>query len=143
MQMPHSMPERPVWSAGFAGSIAPLAEALRDSQAETSTVLVETSKRCSRLWPRLEAALAAAGQAALLQSRMTDQLRLHARYWPAHSVVMSRESPSLCTWGCLSRAMAIALHCLLLASSAVRRRRGDSPVLCATHEFVLLNLINP
>ena len=105
--------ERHGLSAGFAGSIAPLAEALRDPEAGTPTALVETAKKCSRFWPRLEAALAAAGQAALLQSHMTHQLRLHARYCHFSPVVMSSESHSFWTRGCPCRAMAITLRCLL------------------------------
>ena len=70
---------------GLAGSVALAAEVLQDPLAGPEgapAVLAETAKKCGRLWPRLEAALAAAGQAALLQSHIAYQLCLHARCEP-------------------------------------------------------------
>ena len=62
-----------------------MAAVLHGLQAETDSVpalLAELTAKCSRLWPRLEAALAAAGQAALLHSHIAHQLRTHDRCGP-------------------------------------------------------------
>ncbi|KAK9819467.1 hypothetical protein WJX74_009419 [Apatococcus lobatus] len=82
-------------SSGLCGHVANLGEVLQDPLAGTDgapAVLAEMTKRGSRLWPRLEAALAAAGQAAPLQSHIAHQMRLHARVSCAGSLTSPLET---------------------------------------------------
>ncbi|KAK9863853.1 hypothetical protein WJX84_008298 [Apatococcus fuscideae] len=68
--------------SGLSGPVGHIAEALpglRSEPEDGPALYAEISKRCSRLWPRLEACLAAAGQAALLQASIAHQLRHQAR----------------------------------------------------------------